>query len=113
MPFNGLAAQQLECFDGLPGDAGWQSPPLRRVLLRASISACAARLIPGSPGVRCEPARATANGGRRSCSAGKRSELYGPSVPARGALAPRTDATRWRYERLFLERLVRVPEKLA
>jgi hypothetical protein len=50
---------------------------------------------------------------RRPCSAGKRSELYGESVPARGALAPRTDATRWRYERLFLERLVPVPEKLA
>jgi hypothetical protein len=31
----------------------------------------------------------------------------------RWALAPRTDATRWPYEWLFLERLVRVPEKLA
>jgi len=31
----------------------------------------------------------------------------------RWALAPRTNATRWRYEWLFLERLVRVPEKIA
>jgi len=28
-------------------------------------------------------------------------------------MAPQTDATRWRYEWLFLERLVRMPEKLA
>lgn len=31
----------------------------------------------------------------------------------RWALAPRTDATWWPYEWLFLERLFRVPEKLA
>jgi hypothetical protein len=31
----------------------------------------------------------------------------------RWALASRTDATRRRYEWLFLERLVRVPEKVA
>jgi hypothetical protein len=31
----------------------------------------------------------------------------------RWALAPRTNAARWRYESLFPERLVRVPDKLA
>jgi len=95
MPFNGLAAQQLECLDYRrpPRDAGWQSPLLRRVLLRASISAGAARLTPGSPGVRrsVRAPQAHIREQLRSDGLCEPGNVRPHRVPARG---------RWRRERM-------------
>src|SRR6202035_1626209 len=116
MRFNGLAAQQLECLDYRrpPRDAGWQPPLLRRVLVRFDQRRrCAIdSRVAGGPQIRASAS------GSHSRAAPQRRVMRTWKCPTASrtrprALAPRTDATRWRYERLFLERLFRVPEKLA